>query len=688
MKNDDFNGQDYYGNYGSQFNDELANTLANARNSASNLMRELNQGSSVNDINRALKDEKDIDEDDSNKELGESREKDKNDELGEGDKDSKELGKESKKERSDELGEESDSEKHDELSEKDEDSDENDDKDSSDDSFDSGDSDEDSSDDEEEKDEEGKLSLSSLKSKAKRLKIMIILGAIGLFLSIAFIAAIVSTIAQPFSALVDTVSEFAEKIVETGGKIMNLFTFKGYGTNEDAFWKELDNQYNQFSSKSRDGEELDIALLAATIHYNVIIDSDYFESDNSDNSNSDNYNDGDYIVPEKKSSSFYDWAYDKLGNWNTLVFLDRGLSGALVSERYIGTCQPFTLKGWWDNKVNEVQSVLSSTITSFFETGKDVVQDLNLFTVINVWATETNRTGDPFGYLSKIIEDSKSAIENFGYDIKSVLTYDSIQCGYMEEPLDGACDTKNDDCTYRDGTYYKITKNTMPTYSRKFFNDYVKYNNYLRKFYLPRYYINCSNCAYKDYPEDKKKEIIESMIDDIYDLRNFYMESLGLDKSSNSIAYAPGAPTFVVQGPNHVTSNFGYRSDPATGKSTFHSGIDYGAACGTPIVAVADGVVADAKTVCANSPSLGYGTTVLIEHDLDGDGVVDFKSRYGHMQCDTLNVISGQKIGGGQQIGTVGSTGYSTGCHLHFETIVDGVKKNPEEVLKSLGIGG
>lgn len=112
-----------------------------------------------------------------------------------------------------------------------------------------------------------------------------------------------------------------------------------------------------------------------------------------------------------------------------------------------------------------------------------------------------------------------------------------------------------------------------------------------------------------------------------------------------------------------VTSRFGAR----WGRS--HKGIDIGASKGTPIYAAAAGTV----TTASYGYGGGYGNYVIISH---GNGV---QTLYGH--CTTLNVSVGQKVSQGQQIATVGSTGNSTGNHLHLEIRVNGIAQNPQNYL-------
>lgn len=116
-----------------------------------------------------------------------------------------------------------------------------------------------------------------------------------------------------------------------------------------------------------------------------------------------------------------------------------------------------------------------------------------------------------------------------------------------------------------------------------------------------------------------------------------------------------------------VSSSYGYRNDPFTGKRQFHSGIDYAGRKGTPIMAAAGGVVVQA------GKNGRYGLMVEIDHR---NG---YHSRYGH--ASEILVEVGDVVKKGVEIAKMGSTGRSTGTHLHFEVIKDGKKINPSRLL-------
>lgn len=116
-----------------------------------------------------------------------------------------------------------------------------------------------------------------------------------------------------------------------------------------------------------------------------------------------------------------------------------------------------------------------------------------------------------------------------------------------------------------------------------------------------------------------------------------------------------------------ISSRFGWRSDPFTGSRTFHNGLDIAADLGTPIGAAMEGRVVE------TGYSSSFGNYVLISHHSG------WQSFYGHM--NSISVRSGQAVGMGQRIGYVGTTGYSTGPHLHFSVFKTGRTMNPTVVL-------
>ena len=140
---------------------------------------------------------------------------------------------------------------------------------------------------------------------------------------------------------------------------------------------------------------------------------------------------------------------------------------------------------------------------------------------------------------------------------------------------------------------------------------------------------------------------------------------------SSSPGFSNGFLSRPVNAP--VSSEFGMRFDPVMQRYQLHAGIDFAANCGTPVHAAADG---DVIMAIPESASGGYGNELVIDHGfLRG---VDLTTTYNHL---TSFVVTGGHVARGQIVAYSGTTGFSTGCHLHFETRQDGTPVNPRNWL-------
>ncbi len=160
-------------------------------------------------------------------------------------------------------------------------------------------------------------------------------------------------------------------------------------------------------------------------------------------------------------------------------------------------------------------------------------------------------------------------------------------------------------------------------------------------------------------------------VDDL--TKRIYVESKSLDEiyemSRNKSERLAAMPAIMPVAKNRckVVSGFGYRYHPILHYRRLHSGIDMTAPSGTPVYATGDGVV---RVAGRNEQGYsGYGIVVLVDH---GFG---FQTLYAHMQGVKVRV--GQKVKRGEQIGTVGSSGMSSGSHLHYEVMQNGNKVDP-----------
>jgi murein DD-endopeptidase MepM/ murein hydrolase activator NlpD len=170
------------------------------------------------------------------------------------------------------------------------------------------------------------------------------------------------------------------------------------------------------------------------------------------------------------------------------------------------------------------------------------------------------------------------------------------------------------------------------------------------------------------------------------DFRNLFNGWKSMDNGQLVIAPAATAPAAISAAPSFrpakvsipsrnpldgasLTSGFGMRIHPVLGGRRGHKGIDLAMPTGTPIYATADGVISKAEWFSS------YGLYISLEH---GGNI---QTRYGHMS--RLNVAAGQQVRKGDLIGYVGSTGRSTGPHLHYEVRIGGVAVNPVPYMQN-----
>ncbi len=134
-----------------------------------------------------------------------------------------------------------------------------------------------------------------------------------------------------------------------------------------------------------------------------------------------------------------------------------------------------------------------------------------------------------------------------------------------------------------------------------------------------------------------------------------------------SVVSGNGMFTHPCPGYTYISSEFGWRAQQIPGASTNHKGMDFAAGTGTPIYAAASG------TVTSASYSGNAGNLIVINH---GNGLQTY-----YMHCNSMYVSAGQTVSKGQNIGAVGSTGNSSGPHLHFQVMLNGTPTNPRNYL-------
>lgn len=171
---------------------------------------------------------------------------------------------------------------------------------------------------------------------------------------------------------------------------------------------------------------------------------------------------------------------------------------------------------------------------------------------------------------------------------------------------------------------------------------------------------------YEPVPADYKAPTAEKTDTQFRALFNSWKRLDQLDQAMVAIPSAKPVASAIS-----LTSGFGVRSDPFRGGAAMHGGVDIPGPIGTPIYATADGIIGRTGWVG------GYGNMVEIDH---GKGI---QTRYGHMSA--IRIAAGAHVKRGQLIGLMGSTGRSTGSHLHYEVRLDGRAVNPTPFLRTDG---
>ncbi|MFI3327288.1 MAG: M23 family metallopeptidase [Clostridia bacterium] len=201
-------------------------------------------------------------------------------------------------------------------------------------------------------------------------------------------------------------------------------------------------------------------------------------------------------------------------------------------------------------------------------------------------------------------------------------------------------------------------------YYAKDYTATIYCETFIENFISDNSVITDLNIVYENIENNHGILVTETDISNAESIYNFVVYGISIPSAVFGIT---GFAEPVTDWESSVTSEFGYRYHPITGEWSGHGGIDIGKPYGTPIYAVLSG------TVLISTYNSSYGNYVMIDH---GDGIITV---YAH--CSALLVEVGCTVLTGQQIAEVGSTGSSTGNHLHFEVRVNGEKVEPRNYL-------
>ncbi len=456
-------------------------------------------------------------------------------------------------------------------------------------------------------------------------------------------------------------------------KLYNFFSLNGWMSSENVYYNKLEKEYELYHSYPYIDGEFDIPLLSATSHYVNMFGPNDFEYANEDKFfHEEDYDSKklEHAVKEDTSRAFYKFAENELGTSSTFIPTSKKLIGHLVDVKIVTHCVKVEglddigklFKSYWDYWYTFSRYMWDSTKGSlkYFLNSQNIFRFVSLIHAYKQQGHSFTHTQmQQFKYIFEEDEDIVS-------EILRIIKQSDLS----------ACDEA-----------FEIP---VPTLYR--FINYENYKKYLKRFYLRQFYINCKTCPYKDLSEDDKDIIADRMIDEIFSQKEAW-DYLTADHKTEYL-FIPGMTTIPIQ-PSagqswRTTVSRGWQLGTAkcfqdgvwNGKTNCnHFGIDFAVPTGTPIYAIASGKVITAQF------SGGYGNMVKLEHDVDGDGKADYYSVYAHMS--KISVSKGQNVAGGQKIGEVGSTGNSSGPHLHFE-VRDKYDRpiNPEPILDAIETGG
>ena len=450
--------------------------------------------------------------------------------------------------------------------------------------------------------------------------------------------------------------------------------YKSTRTSNESFFyelKQIANNYNNYSLENGisliDGE-FDIAIVAATVHYNKFISDDTIISGvlNGSRINSNMglaRTRGYTVIPKNDIKSFYELATVALGNDTSIPDEEfRGISGHLVGSRVISACVSDG-SGFLSNE--QISGLIRGSKTTYSLLDSVIIRYESLY---HTGASIYDSTKDGQRVIDWYARRLKKALDDMRKDDTFSDYYDTS----MFDP--------NKNC----GDNYLVH------YVQKYMN-YETYAKYLLNEYVPENYIECANCG----TTTKRSDTIE-ITNQIFDNRNlfagyYYDDLIDTIEFSNGDALTTSKSQFQL--PDEIkenfTSPFGL-STACTISSGFssnrngysHYAIDAysNSESGRKLYATYDGVI---KVVVSGIPNIfsqwnggacvdsngvmdsrSNGNYVVIEHNIGGK---TYQSYYMHM--NSISVKPGDIVTKGQEIGTEGNTGCSSGNHLHYQLV-------------------
>lgn len=299
-----------------------------------------------------------------------------------------------------------------------------------------------------------------------------------------------------------------------------------------------------------------------------------------------------------------------------------------------------TLNSEFEQKITDIQN--GATYDDFEVESNDGVTSINWEDVLAVFSVKTT-TGENAQNVACLTDDKINILRDVMWTMNSISS-----------------------------SSQSVTKTINVTRTDENGNEITESKNVTRIVLTVRITHKSYTDMILDYSFDaEQQEQLELLKDDEYaslwgELLGGYSHGTGEILRGNGERVSNNIFSWPLQEQGRITSYFGYRTDPISGKTSYHAGTDIAMPNGTPILAASDGTV-----IVANSTDNwggGYGYYVKIRHNDTYD------SLYAH--CSKICVTNGQQVKKGQVIGYVGSTGRSTGNHLHFEIWKNGSRTN------------
>lgn len=300
---------------------------------------------------------------------------------------------------------------------------------------------------------------------------------------------------------------------------VNMLKLEGFGNNEDVFYKTLENAADDYSNSANHIGELDVALIVSTTNYEMYMDNYSFDEDSVEFS----FWDSIFNNPERKEQKFYTRKKEHVGGINE----NNTLVGKLVSKKPYYVCGDDDFYSNFKRVFQEGFEMGSDVIEGLFQRLKGDIVDIVFFgdtfrrefyelkhQGLAGWSTKTFE--EYFAEQTAMIND----VENYFSD-PSVLGDDyEVYLSEKEayEKLEIECESQG-----------KSVVTEM-----HYFNDYDKYREYLISTYIPREYINCSNCKTKKFSDDEKFEIAKKTADEIFQQKETFNRILNEDPTTNS----------------------------------------------------------------------------------------------------------------------------------------------------------